>query len=304
VPHSLPPQIANLTEATSIGLAQRIQFAPITPDFHPDPIATPYIRPSPDLDRLDATPILLLHGFDSSLLEFRRLLPLLEAKKQPTWAIDLLGFGFSERPALAYSPATIKAHLYQFWKTQINRPIVFLGASMGGAAAIDFALTYPDIVERLVLIDSAGIPNGPILGKFIGPPIDSWAVAFLKRPDVRRSISRNAYANPDRLVTDDACLCAALHLQTPGWPDALKSFTKSGGYPSFKPRLAELPQPTLILWGRQDKILGTRDPAQFMAKLPNPELVWIEEAGHVPHLEQPELVTDTIATFLAPEPTP
>jgi pimeloyl-ACP methyl ester carboxylesterase len=62
------------------------------------------------------TPILLLHGFDSSVLEFRRLLPLL-ATENETWAVDLLGFGFTDRIAgIPFSPSAIKTHLYYFWK--------------------------------------------------------------------------------------------------------------------------------------------------------------------------------------------
>jgi pimeloyl-ACP methyl ester carboxylesterase len=247
----------------------------------------------------DRSPIVLLHGFDSSLLEFRRLVPRL-APHRETWAIDLLGFGFSDRSAqIPISPQTINEHLYGFWQQHLQeRSLVLVGASMGGAAALKFALTYPQAVKQLVLIDSAGVQMGPVIGKFLFPPLDRWAVEFLRRPDVRRGISRNAYANPDRWVTPDAEACAALHLEMPNWAEALKSFTKSGGYPSFRSQLTQIHVPTLILWGRNDRILGTQDAIVFEQLLPQAQLQWIEDCGHVPHLEQPEDTARSILTMV------
>ena len=69
------------------------------------------------------------------------------------------------------NPENIKIHLYHFWKTIIKQPVILVGASMGGAAAIDFTLTYPEAVEKLVLIDSAGLAKQPAISKFmISPP--------------------------------------------------------------------------------------------------------------------------------------
>jgi len=68
----LPPEIAELSESTSIALAQSIEQFPITTPLNEQPILTTYVRQGSG-----GTPILLLHGFDSSVLEFRRLLPLL-----------------------------------------------------------------------------------------------------------------------------------------------------------------------------------------------------------------------------------
>ena len=66
------------------------------------------------------------------------------------------------------------------------------------------------------------------------------------------------------------------------------AFTKSGGYGSFATRISEIQQPTLIVWGKQDKILGTKDAAKFNRAIANSKLVWIDNCGHVPHLEQPD----------------
>ena len=286
-----------LTEASSLdGLAQ-IQIVPVKMPERDIPVQTATIQSVPR----DPSPLLLLHGFDSSVLEFRRLFPLLSRIRE-TWAIDLLGFGFSDRPSgFAINPQRIKQHLYHFWQQYLQeRSLILIGASMGGAAALDFALSYPQAVERLILIDGAGVQAGPVLGKYLFPPLDTWAVEFLRRSDVRQKISRNAYADPDRCVTLDAEACAALHLEMPGWAEALKSFTKSGGYPSFRSRLAEIKAPTLILWGRHDRILGLKDATVLAQTIPQAKLKWIEGAGHVPHLEQPEITAEMIVDFIKP----
>ncbi len=291
-PNFLPPEIARLTEATSIAMAQQIQRVEVKWDGCDRPILSTYVCQG---DR--TPPLVLLHGFDSSLLEFRRLLPLLSEFRQ-TWAIDLLGFGFSDRTVLSdHSPRAIQQHVFQFWQTQIREPMVLVGASMGGAAAIDFALTYPEAVSHLVLIDAAGLAAGPAMGRFMFPPLDRWATNFLKNPGVRRRISQQAYFDK-RLVTPDAETCAALHLACPEWAEALIAFTKSGGYNFLADKIGAITQPTLILWGRQDKILGTQDAERFAAAIAHSTLVWIEHCGHVPHLEKPAETAQALRDWL------
>jgi len=285
------PETNNLTETTSLELIAKIQSELITTSLSSQPIPTAYVQEG------KGTPILLLHGFDSSLLEFRRLIPLLSSEYQ-TIAVDLLGFGFTERlPGLAYGALGIKTHLYYFWKTKIQQPVILVGTSMGGAAALDFTLSYPEAVSNLVLIDSAGLTASPMVSKFMFPPLDKVAANFLSNPRVRENISRTAYFDKT-LVTEDSLTCATLHLQKPGWSQALIGFTKSGGYGNFAGQLPKIPQPTLILWGENDKILGTKDAKRFREALKNSQLFWIPQCGHVPHLEKPERVAELIKSFV------
>ncbi len=203
----LPKSVEQLTEPASTALVQSIQRQAIATPLSKSEIATAYVHQGSG-----GTPILLLHGFDSSLLEFRRLLPLLAAENE-TWIVDLLGFGFTDRIAgIPFSPDAIKIHLYYFWKTLIQQPIILVGASMGGAAAIDFTLTYPEVVKKLVLIDSSGVAAGSIISKYLFSPLDSLAANFLRSPYIRTSISRAAYKNKN-LSDADAQICASLHLE-------------------------------------------------------------------------------------------
>ncbi|MEM1172836.1 MAG: alpha/beta hydrolase [Cyanobacteria bacterium P01_H01_bin.35] len=291
-PDFLPKLTESLTESTSISFAQSIQYKSISTPLISQPINTTFVSKGEG-----DTPILLLHGFDSSIFEFRRLLPLLAAQNK-TWAVDLLGFGFTDRlPNLKINPGAIATHLYSFWKTLIDQPVILVGASMGGAAAIDFTLTYPEVVKKLVLIDSAGLKNNPIISKFIFPPLDYFATEFLRRPQVRENISRSAYFDKS-FATLDANICARLHLEMPGWNQALISFTKSGGYGNFKNKLPFMKQKTLILWGENDKILDTGDAGKLEKVIPNSQLIWIPNCGHVPHLEKSQLTANYILDFI------
>lgn len=297
----LPAAAAGLTEKTSIAIAQNIQWVDVA--LPTGKIATSYVVQG--VAREGTAPFLLLHGFDSSLFEFRRLLPLLAAQRQ-VYAVDLCGFGFCDRtspclqnrkPTDRVDPAIIKQHLQAFCQQVIGQPVVLVGASMGGGVAIDLTVSYLEWVERLVLIDAVGFASGPAIGKFMFPPLDRWATNFLRNAGVRRKISENAYYDKS-FVTPDAELCASLHLLMDNWQESLIAFTKSGGYNFLTQKVSQVSVPTLVLWGRQDKILGVKDAARFEKMVPDGELIWIEDCGHVPHLERAEITAKQIMDFV------
>jgi pimeloyl-ACP methyl ester carboxylesterase len=294
-PFSLP-SFDQLTEEASRVLAGQIEQVAIDTPLTEEAIATTFVHQGQG-----EPPLLLLHGFDSSVMEFRRLLPRLAAHRE-TWAIDLLGFGFTDRPAsVPISPDTIKTHLHSTWKALIDRPVVLVGASMGGAVALDFALAFPAAVHQLVLLDSAGYTVGPPLGKYLPPLLAYLSTEILRQPNIRQRISRSAYHNKS-LATEDALRCTQLHLTRPRWRAALASFTRSGGYPSLRAQLGQITCPTLILWGRSDQILGTQDAIAFHHAIPHSRLVWLAECGHVPHLEQPHQTAAEIVEFITQTP--
>ena len=293
LPSNITQEAEKLTESTSINLFKQIQRISLATSLSINPINTSYVV-SGDTDK---PLILLLHGFDSSLMEYRRLLPLLTSNYQ-VWVLDLLGFGFTQRQEnIKYSPDTIKTHLYHFWSQAIAKPIILVGASMGGATAIDFALSYPQAVEKLILLDSGGLTKQPVMGKFLFPPLGFLATEFLRNLKVRQSISKTAYFD-SRFANEDALRCAALHLLCDNWNKALISFTKSGGYGSFAQGLQKLKIPSLIIWGEKDKILGVKPASQFTNLIPNSNLVWVENCGHVPHLEKADITAKQIINFV------
>ncbi|HEY9747703.1 MAG TPA: alpha/beta hydrolase [Allocoleopsis sp.] len=272
--HFLPSSVAEIQDAGAIALLQTIQHRTVEVPFQQGLTAfsTAYVHFAPQLSScfLDTPPILLLHGFDSSLLEFRRLLPFLSGGSD-VWAIDLFGSGFTEHPAaISVNPESIRQHLLSIVETWIGEPIVLAGASLGGAVAIDFALHHPNWVRSLALIDSVGSSGSFPIGQFLPQGLIDLGANWLyfRKRAALAAASVLPMVNPTLI---DALRCSLLHQEMPGWKEAIASFTRSGGYSDLSDRIAQVTHPTLILWGKADD---------------------------VPHFDQPQVVANHLLSFM------
>jgi pimeloyl-ACP methyl ester carboxylesterase len=245
-------------------------------------------------------PVILIHGFDSSALEYRRLGSRLAARGIDTYAVDLLGWGYTQLQGVNTFSADAKVEaLESFAKTILNgNPFCVAGASLGGAAVIELASRNPELCKGLILIDAQGFVDG------IGPmaslptPLAALGVQVLKSVPLRSSANQMSYFDKTTYATDDAVRIGRLHCLQEGWSNALVSFMKSGGF-SPSQKVPTIEAPALVLWGRQDGILdGSEFANKFVEELPNARLQWIEECGHVPHLEKPDETGDAIQEFL------
>ncbi len=125
-------------------------------------------------------------------------------------------------------------------------------------------------------------------------------VQVLKSVPLRNSANNMSYYDKKSFATEDALKVGRLHCLREGWDNALVSFMLDGGfYPSTK--VENIEAPSLILWGRQDTILEIEFASKFLETLPNASLKWIENCGHVPHLEQPSATAEAISAFLSSE---
>ncbi|MUG95530.1 alpha/beta fold hydrolase [Scytonema sp. UIC 10036] len=291
-PTFLPSQVEQIQDADAIALLQNIERIAITSSLSRQPILTTYIHQGSQ-----GIPILLLHGFDSSILEFRLLLPLL-APYNETWAVDLLGFGFTQKQKeINYSPSTIKTHLYHFWETAIAKPVILVGTSMGGATAIDFTLTYPQVVKSLVLINSIGYTSAPAFSKYLFPPFDFLAVEYLRQRKLMVFNLGSSFANLDKKTLADI-QCAMLHQEMPGWHEAMISYAKTGGYDDLADKIPQVDKQTLILWGEADDMLAPEDAENFHKDIKHSQLIKVKNCGHAPQIEQPKIIAQCILEFL------
>ncbi len=290
----LPPSTAAIRDADAIALFQQLQRRTVRLEPETATIATAYIH----AEQRSITPIVLLHGFDSSLLEFRRLFPQLAADHE-VWAIDLLGSGFTQAPPnVAVNPQTIRHHLLEVIQSWIARPVILVGASLGGAVAIDFALNNPDWVQSLVLIDSVGFSGVVSIGQWLPRSVLELGADWLQfRKQAALTAALTFPIANSRLI--DALRCSLVHQDMPGWKEAIVSFSQSGSYADLDIQIPKLQHPTLILWGTADDVLGTEDAARFAQSISNSQLVWIENAGHVPHFDQPRSVAAHLLSFIA-----
>ena len=233
-------------------------------------------------------PVLALHGFDSSHLEYRRLAPLLAGGHQ-LFIPDLFGFGFCPRPLKAnYGPEAVLDHLELVLAEVLQRSGVarvgLIGASMGGSVAVELARRCPERIERLLLLAPAGLTGKPMP---VPPPLNQLGARFLGLPAIRRGLCRSAFAMPDRDVGPAELEIASLHLRCPNWAEALAAFAGSGGFAGCGEPLP--PQPLQVLWGQNDRIL--RPPQKRAAqRLLGERITELECCGHLPHIDQPTTV--------------
>ena len=148
------------------------------------------------------------------------------------------------------------------------------------------------------MIDAQGFVDGIGPMSFLPAPLARAGIKVLQSVPLRNSANQMSYYNPETYATEDALKVGRLHCLRDGWEDGMLSFMQSGGFRP-KEKVPKIDVPTLVLWGRQDGILEGKEFAQkFIDTMPNAELQWVEECGHVPHLEQPELTAGYIADFL------
>ena len=233
----------------------------------------------------EGPPVLALHGFDSSHLEYRRLAPLLAAHHQ-LFIPDLFGFGFCPRPLAArYGPEAVLEHLELVLTEVLQRSgaeqVSLIGASMGGSVAVELARRCPAQIDRLLLLAPAGLTGQPMP---VPPLLDQLGARFLGLPAIRRGLCRSAFAQPDRDVGPAELEIASLHLACPNWTGALAAFARSGGFAGSGSPLP--PQPIQVVWGRNDRIL--RPPQKRAAQaLLGERITELDECGHLPHIDQP-----------------
>lgn len=306
------PDLTGVTEPACIDTAKRMQIQDIpVPTFvHPEgKVGISYVFwPAEQRSASKLPPLVLVHGFDSSCLEYRRLGSRLADRGINTYAVDLLGWGFTQLDGVSSFSAEAKtAALRSFIETVVpGTGYVLGGASLGGAAAIetvaaalrDSPKSSNKVCQGLVLIDAQGFVDG--IGPMANLPstLAGLGVQVLKSVPLRRSANQMSYFDKETYATEEAVVIGRLHCTRDGWSEAMVSFMKSGGFsPSSK--VPTIDVPSLVLWGRQDGILdGEELVPKFMEALPQGSMEWIEECGHVPHLEQPNRTADAIRNFL------
>ena len=237
-------------------------------------------------------PILLLHGFDSSFLEFRRIYQSLKKNFQVIIP-DLLGFGFSPRCATnEYNPSKIISYLVDILKVlKITNNLKIIGASMGGATALKLSFEIPDSIEKIILLSPAGLFGEP---KKIPFPLNQIGASFLGLPQVRKSLCRQAFANPDECVGEMEEQVASIHLGCKGWRNSLASFAKSGGFAGTHKYIQNIPIKTLC--GEYDRILGKKE-IEKIKKIEKLNFVGLQNCGHLPHIDLPSLSSKIIQDY-------
>ncbi|XP_043719936.1 uncharacterized hydrolase YugF isoform X2 [Telopea speciosissima] len=267
-------------------------------------------------------PLLLVHGFGASIAHWRRVL----AQSYTVYAIDLLGFGDSDKPAgFAYTMEVWAQLILDFLDEIIQNPAVLMGNSVGSLACVIAATeSRHGLVRGLVLLNCAGGMNNKAI-------VDDWRIKLLlpllllfdlllkqkgiastifervKQRGSLRNILLSVYGNKES-VDDDLVEIIKRPADDEGALDAFISIVTGPPGPSPVQLMPRISLPVLVLWGDQDPFTPLDGPvgkyfSSLPSRLPNVSVCVLERVGHCPHDDRPDLVHQKLLPWLATLPT-
>lgn len=256
------------------------------------------------------TPFLLLHGAGSSLEQWRENLTAL-ARDRPVYALDLLGFGSSQKVATEVSTDLWVTQVSDFWQTYLGRPIILMGHSLGALVALQVATCHPEQVARLIMLTlpAARQELGGSAAK-IGSYVERWFASplllrplfgLVSQPWLIRSVLRMLARDPSRV---DSALVDGFVRPTRERGAArmfcylVKSRTSDSFSPLTAASIAQLTVPALLLWGTSDRVIPIAWGRYVNTLNAQLTFVEIEGAGHFFYDESPAELHDRIEQWL------
>ncbi|CAD7694801.1 unnamed protein product [Ostreobium quekettii] len=264
------------------------------------------------------SPVVLIHGFGASAYHYRYNIPEL-AKRHRVFAVDLLGFGLSEKVVTDYSGARLWTdEIAAFLREFVGEPAVLVGNSLGGYVAFAAAARHPELVRGVVGINAAGffedaenskVENNKV-GGWIGEVRDYLADAFrkgaltfafyrAKRPGRIRQVLETVYLSKANL-DEDLVRSIALPAEDPA---AAEVFARVVNTTAFQERVsldslfAQMDTPMLLLWGDKDPWMTPAKADKMLQLYPRGIKIGVD-AGHCPHDEAPEAVNEALIGWL------
>lgn len=239
-------------------------------------------------------PILLIHGHSSTgAISLKSVIASL-AHHFRVIAPDVVGYGETDKPSAPYDRYFFSAWLKDFVRAIELRRASLVGFSQGGAISIQFTLEEPERVDRLVLVNSAG------LGKFF-PPLGFLISTILRYSFPSRLACRwhSSYITTNSGSIDEEMLDYGLKVSL--MPGARRSFWQGRGraVSPFPPEiLSQISHPTLLLCGEKDRVVSPVLSERAQKIMPNAKFQIIQDSGHSPFFDQPELFSNILVKFL------
>jgi pimeloyl-ACP methyl ester carboxylesterase len=256
--------------------------------------------------------LVLLHGFGASVFSWREVMePLSEIGT--VMAFDRPAFGLTERPLpgewVGESPygaeAQVELTVGLLDELGVERAIL-VGNSAGGTVAMLTALTYPQRVQALVLVDPAVYNHGGWMGivRFLANTPQMQRVGPLLVRRIRAwgmDFGRSAWHDPSK-ITAEVWEGYLKPLQAENWDSGLWEMVRASQSHDLAERLAEIRMPCLVITGDDDRIVPMEQSIRLADELPDAELVVIPDCGHIPHEECPEPFLQAVTDFLSQLP--
>ncbi len=249
-------------------------------------------------------PLVLVHGLGASAEIWNdNIQPL--ARTHRVYVPDLIGFGQTDKPDINYSPFDFLVFLHDFISALSLEKTSLAGLSLGGGIVLLYTLEYQGKVDKLVLVDSAG------LGREIALPLRLGSISFLSRwfkmskPMMGSFMKRLVY-DPD-VITDGL---VDLYYDLLRQPDAMRTVSrvlssvanlagaKKDVLVYIRDRLPAITSPTLIVWGREDRVIPLKHGIYGHEQIRGSRLHVFEQCGHIPNLEKPAEFNRLVLDFL------
>lgn len=265
-------------------------------------------------------PIVLIHGFGASAFHWRYNIPEL-AKKYKVYAIDLLGFGWSEKALVEYEATIWMEQVSDFLREVVKEPAILVGNSLGGFTTLFTATELPELVRGVVLLNSAGQfgdPSKPpkaedeeesaVTRLIVRPLKEAFqrvVLGFLfwqaKQPARVEKVLKSVYINPsnvDDYLVESITAPAADPNAGEVYYRLMSRFMANQSRYTLDRLLTKLSCPLLLLWGDLDPWVGPAKAARIKEFYTNTTVVNLQ-AGHCPHDEAPEQVNKALLEWLA-----
>ncbi|HCB38668.1 MAG TPA: alpha/beta hydrolase [Gammaproteobacteria bacterium] len=251
--------------------------------------------------RQDTTPIVLLHGTSASLHTWDGWVAELSQTRRVI-RFDLPGFGLTGPAADGnYSLAAYVDFVIDVMDTLGIERFVLAGNSLGGSIAWRTTAAHPQRIEKLILVDSGGYPfeaeSMPLAFVISQTPLLNRIMEFTLPRSAVESNVRDVYGDPSRVTPELVDRYFDLSLRE-GNRGALRERFAQLEYQDQSALVQTIQQPTLVIWGAQDRLIPPSIARRFEQDLPNGQLVMFAELGHVPHEEAPTETVAAVTKFL------
>jgi len=247
--------------------------------------------------------LILIHGYTASTYVWQTSAPMLAANDFHIITVDLIGFGYSDKPKwFDYSIASQARMISRLMnRLGIGRATV-VGSSYGGAVASTLALDYPERVEKLVLVDSVcndDVKNHPLLRLAAIPVLGEVLTPFLldSKFFLKHRMKNTLAPENHHLITKDRINSVHRPLNAANAHYSVLATSRNWEACRIETDAQYINQPTLIVWGKKDTVIPIKNGEKLYDSILNSRLVVFENCGHVPQEENSELFVDVVMKF-------
>jgi pimeloyl-ACP methyl ester carboxylesterase len=256
-----------------------------------------------DTGERTAEPLVLLHGFGSSLQTWDDWSKVLEQSHRVV-RLDLAGFGLTgQAPGHDYSDQADVQRIVDFLNALGIERCILIGHSMGGRIAWNFASQYPNRVRALILMAPDGFP---LPGQRVGErPYDVGSIADLIKFVMPKFLVRKSLEPAffdARSVSEELLDRYYDLLRAPTVRESILQRMRQTVNSDPQERLKRITTPTLLLWGERDRMIPSSNSLDYERALPNSKTVILPKASHLLQEENPEVGLKSVLNFINTQP--